>query len=196
MAASQEPEIIQFCSDFTQNPAFKLPTAPPPGHVVTGGASAKHKPAGGDPKHAAHQPHRILALHGLQQRVPGSDAFAKYAAAFLTGRAPVYARPVPVSPAPAPPPGRRGGAAPSVPARAATTPCGSVFPGSESRFPASCARHGPRLATWNEVAGESDDNRREAQGGRREASLKAAWNQGTIAGTRTDSEAGYGRSVC
>ncbi len=43
------------------------------------------------------------------------------------------------------------------------------------------------------MIGDSDDNRSEAQGGRREAQLKEACSKGTAVGTRTGSEAGCGR---
>lgn len=41
--------------------------------------------------------------------------------------------------------------------------------------------------------GNSDNNRREGQGGRREANLKEACIKDTTVGTRTDSEAGCER---
>lgn len=43
------------------------------------------------------------------------------------------------------------------------------------------------------MIGKRDENRREAQGGSREANLKEAWNKGTTVGIRTVSEAGHER---
>ena len=64
------------------------------------------------------------------------------------------------------------------------------------------ARATPRAAlvcpTWActcylEVTAKSDEKRSETQGGSREAKLKEGRSQDTTAGTRTGSEAGYGR---
>ena len=55
------------------------------------------------------------------------------------------------------------------------------------------ARHGLIPAGCNEPVGTDGGNRRERQGGRREAMLKEAGNKALTVGTRIGREAAYGR---